>query len=308
MKAILFGPFVGEMYWEVGRFAPMLPHYKYKKYKGQDIQFIVFTREERFDMYGKNADILVPLRIDGDYDKYQPNCFRLDGFSVQRFLKLAQKFKNRYRERFNIVEHIYPDVSKGQFVNKNQFPINQMMFKYKPRDKNFELVNNYMPNDKSIVILAPRYRKGFKRNWGKWQGFYDRLAEDPEMMEKFNYVICGKPGEYIPDEKKRFYDMNDITIEDNSSLIGLLFAFMKKAYFTFGSQSAIPNISLLFGVEVLEFGCQKRLHTKTYNIKNTPITFIDDRRYNIEVNVIYKQFKTLLIKKKEKENEHMGKR
>ena len=92
--------------------------------------------------------------------------------------------------------------------------------------------------------------------------------------------------------------MNDIVIDDHSSLVGILFALMEKACFTFGSQSAIPNISLLHGVEVLEFGCQKKLHTNTYNITNTPITFIDDRRYNIEVNVIYKHFKTLLIKKK----------
>ena len=62
--AVLMGPFVGELYWEGGRFAPMLPHmiqseYKFKK----DITYIILTRKERFDLYGKFADILVPLKI-----------------------------------------------------------------------------------------------------------------------------------------------------------------------------------------------------------------------------------------------------
>lgn len=306
MKAILFGPFVGELYWEVARFAPMLPYYKYNKYKNKDIKFIVLTREERFDLYGKHADILVPLRINGDYKDRQPNCFRLNGCKKVSYLNIAQKFKNKYKDQYKIVEHIYPEISGASFVNKNQFPRNQMLFQYQPRNENYKLVNDYIPHDKPIVILAPRYRKGFKRNWGNWQGFYDKLAEDKALMDHFNFVICGKSDEYIPDEKKRFYDMNDITIKKQSSLIGILIALMERAVFTFGSQSAIPNISLLHGVEVLEFGCQKKLHTKTYNITNTPITFIDDRRYNIEVNVIYKHFKKLLNKKKENNNgKHM---
>jgi hypothetical protein len=76
---------------------------------------------------------------------------------------------------------------------------------------------------------------------------------------------------------------------------------MKRAYFTFGSQSAIPNISLLFKVDVLEFGCQKKLHTKTYNITNTPITFIENRNYNLKPQVALKHLKKLLNAKKESE-------
>ncbi len=300
MKAILFGPFVGELYWECGRFAPMLSYYKFKKYKDINIKFIVFTREERFDLYGTYADILVPLRIKGDYKNKQPNCFILDGFKRADYSALANKFNTKYNKQYNIIDHIYPNIAKAAFENKNQYNKKNMIFQYQPRHKNYDLVNDYIPKDKPIVILAPRYRKGFRRNWKRWPDFYDKLAADKVLMDNFNFIICGKKGEYIPDEKKRFYDMTDIELTTNTSLIGILLVLMENSIFTFGSQSAIPNISLLYKVEVLEFGCQKSLHTKTYNVKNTPITFIDDRKYNIEVNTIYKLFQKLLMKKKEK--------
>ena len=298
-KAVLFGPFVGELYWEAGRFAPMLPFYKLKKYKEQNVKYIVFTREERFDLYGKYADIFVPQRIEGDYEKErQPNCFRLNGLRPPEYLKIVKKFRNKYEKIYNIVEHVYPDVKKPIFLNKNQFNRKNMIFQFQPRFENYVAVNHYIPTDKPLVILSPRYRIGFKRNWNKWPEFYNTLYKDKSLIDNFNFVICGKKGEYIPDEKHRFYDMNDIEITRNSSLIGLLLVLMEKAIFTFGSQSAIPNIALLYGVEVLEFGCQNGLHTKTYNIKNTPITFIDDRNYEIGVTKIFNEFKRLLQNKK----------
>ena len=57
---VLMGPFVGEFYWEAGRFAPLLPAMRARKYKDRDVKYVVFTREERFDLYGKYADILIP--------------------------------------------------------------------------------------------------------------------------------------------------------------------------------------------------------------------------------------------------------
>jgi len=296
--AVLMGPFVGEFYWEAGRFAPMLPAMRARKYKNKDVKYIILTREDRFDLYGKYADILIPLKIDGDYVEKMPECFRLIGFGVGKVKELAKQFYDKYKEKYNIIEHIYPNVSKGQFVKKNQFPQRLMLYNYSPRDENYTIVKKFLPNNgKSNVVISPRFRKGFKRNWGKWNEFYDLLANNNQLMNRFNFIICGKPGEYIPDKKKRFLDMNDMPTTDKSSLVGRLLVILENSVFTFGSQSAIPNISLLYGVEVLEFGCQKRLHTITYNVKNTPITFIENRRYNIEPQVIFKRFKKLLSKK-----------
>jgi len=299
--AILMGPFVGELYWECGRFAPMLPKFK-QIYKNKKIEYIVLTREDRFDLYGKYADILVPLRIPGDYKEKHPECFRLVGLKLPGYDALVKEFNNKYKKRYNIIKHVYPNVKKPQFQHKNQFRQNQMLYKFAPRKMNYNLVKSYLPNDKPLVVLAPRYRKGFKRNWKHWNEFYDRLAKDKKLLNDFHFIICGKEGEYLSDPHHRFLDMNDIKLEDGASLVGLLLVIMENAFFTFGSQSAIPNISLLYEVDVLEFGCQKNLHTRTYNVKNSPITFIDNRGYNIDPGEMHKKMKTLLYKKREKHN------
>lgn len=295
---VLMGPFVGEFYWEAGRFAPMLPAMRARKYKNKNVKYIVLTRHERFDLYGKFADILVPLKIEGDYQDKMPECFRLLGFGPGQVKDLADKFKNKYSERYNILEHIYPNVSKGHFVNKNQYPRNLMLYKFAPREENYTLVENFLPkNGKKNVIISPRFRKGFKRNWNGWDEFYDLLARDVQFKDKFNFIVCGKPGEYLPDKKNRFLDMNEIQLTEGTSLVGILLTIMENTFFVIGSQSAIPNIALLYNVEVLEFGCQKQYHTKTYNILNTPITFLEDKRYCIEPKIIYKKFKNLLLRK-----------
>lgn len=302
-NAILFGPFVGELYWEAGRFAPLLSHMIYKTRKGQDITYIVLTREERFDLYGKHADILVPLKIENDYcDKRMPNCFRLNDFAEAQYHQLAKGFRKKYKERFKILEHIYPSVDKHMFLNKNQYRRDNMTFKFAPREDNYKLVDSYLPNDKPIVVIASRFRKGFKRNWPYWEEFYDLLSNNTKLMERYNFIICGKKDEYVPDAKRRFYDMTEIPLTDNSSLIGLLLVIMERAFFTVGSQSAIPNISLLYQKEVLEFGCQKTYHTRTYNVFQTPITFIENRKYDLPPETLIGKLGKLVNRKFEREN------
>jgi hypothetical protein len=278
-NAILMGPFVGEFYWD-----------------------IVLTREERFDLYGKYADILVPLRIPGDYKEKIPECFRLKGLKLPGYEELAQQFKNKYKNSYNIMKHVYPNLKKPHFQNKNQYRQNQMLYKFAPRKMNYDLVKRYLPNDKPLVVLAPRYRKGFKRNWKHWNEFYNKIAKDRRLLNDFHFIICGKKGEYLPDPEHRFLDMNDIKLKDGASLVGLLLVILENASFVFGSQSAIPNIGLLYEVEVLAFGCQKSLHTRTYNVKNAPITFIENRKYNIDPGQMHKKMKSLLYQKKEKYN------
>ncbi len=304
-KAILIGPFVGELYWEAARFAPLLSYMVNKKDKKKNITYVVLTREDRFDLYGNHADILVPLKIDGDYSKRMPNCFRLNGFKQVQYIEMVAKFNKKYSKRFKVVSHIYPKVDKRNFLNKNQFARHKMKFKYAPRIDNYNLVDSYLPKNKPTIIIASRFRKGFKRNWNGWEKFYDLLAKNKGLMDRYNFIICGKEGEYVPDLKNRFYDMNKISLTPSSSLVGLLLVILERAFFTVGSQSAIPNMSLIYKVEVLEFGCQKTYHTKTYNMFNTPITFIENRKYNIQPEALLGKLGKLLNRKfkKEKQND-----
>lgn len=302
-KAILMGPFVGEFFWEFFRFAPMLPFFQKKKYPGKNIKYIILSREERFDIYGKKADILVPLRVKGDYNVVMPECFRLTNYPLDEYYKLVSDFKRKYEQRFQIVDHIVPDVTKGQYLHKTQFSQQNMIFEYEPRDENYRLVKSYLPTDKPLVVISSRFRRGFRRNWPHWQIFFDKLWENEGLRKDFNFIICGKPGEYIPDKYDRFYDMNKIVLGEASSLVGLLMCIMENTFFTFGSQSAIPNISLLYGVEALEFGDQKSYHTKTYNIKHTPVTFLESVGFNIEPDFIFGHFENLLYQKLRREKD-----
>ena len=300
-NAILFGPNIGEFGWELQRSAPIIPYLKRKKYKKQrDIKFIILTRQERFDLYGKFADILVPLKIPGDYEIYMPNCYRLDNFAYKEYEKIVNKFYKKYSERFNILEHIYPKIKNKLFTQKHQFPISQMIFEFSPRKRNYEIIDEHIPKDKPIIIISPRYRNNTndpssikRRNWGHWNDLYDMICNS-KLWKNFTFVICGKTDEYIPDKKDRFYDISKIKTDDNSSLAGLLLVLLETAVFTCGSQSAIPNLSLLKKVEVLEFGHQRSLHTKSYNVFNTKITFLDDRKYNIKPKIIFDQLNNLV--------------
>ena len=296
-KAILLGPVVGEFFWEFFRFAPMIPHFRTKQYRGKDIKYIVLTREERFDVYGRMANILVPLHIPNDYKKMWPNCYRLMGLPMPKYLEIAKIFRKKYEKKYHIVNHLYPNKGDKYFCRKSQYPPSKMIYEWFPRKRNLELVDSYLPTDKPLVIISPRYRGDLQRNWPHWNTIFDMVADDNYLMDNFNFILCGKEGEYIPDKQKRFLDLNDIQIDENSSLAGLLMATMSKAFFTFGSQSAIPNISLLYGVEALEFGNQKNLHTVTYNVKKTPVTFVVDHGFKIAPKVIFKKFKALLQKK-----------
>jgi hypothetical protein len=299
-KAVLMGPFVGEMGWELLRFAPMLPYMKIKKYKGQNIKFIVFTRPERFDLYGIWADTLVPLRLKDDYIKYKPECFRAIGFSAKTYNKFAESFRKQFSNKYKIIEHIYPKVTKPAYLTKSQYPQKLMLYDYRPRKANRVLVGKYVPNDKPIVVLGPRLRKGFKRNWPHWQKFYNMISTNSWLMNNFHFVICGKEPEYVPDEKQRFFDINSIEEHENSSLIGLTLETVKKSVLVVGSQSAIPNVGMILKIEVLQWGNEPQAHKKTYNVFNTKVNFITDKFYKTPPERVIKDM-TKILKRKLKE-------
>jgi len=291
MKDAILAFCTGELYWEFGRFAPHIIWKKLKQYKGKDVTFIVLTKPENFDMYGNHANILVPFRVNNTL--YKPNCFRLDNMTVDEYLSIIDVFKKQFNDRYNILEVVYPNIVGKNYVNRKQYSEEQKNYSYSPRISNAEIVNKYL-DKKPVVILAPRYRDGFKRNWSYWTELYNLISSNKTLIEKYNFVICGKKSEYISDEQNRFLDINNFEQTQNTSLIGLTMECMKKSILTIGSQSAIPNISLLFGVHALEWGHQKHLHTVTYNIRKTKVTFLDDPKYTISPNIVYNEIIKIL--------------
>jgi len=127
------------------------------------------------------------------------------------------------------------------------------------------------------------------------------IYKDDHLTKKYNFIICGKKPDYVPDKKNRFCDINNIPLTDDMSLIGLTIESINKSILTVGSQSGIPNMSMMMGVEVLEWGHQRALHTKTYNTKKTHVHFLDDLKYKLEPIRVFEKMKRILYNIENKE-------
>ena len=299
-KVLLAGPCLGELWWDFERFAPYV--FWKKKQLEQEHGKIMLTcleRRDRFDIWGMNCDVLVPLDIAGDGSTYKQDCFRLTNFPIARYNILLENFRKHY-SNYEILEHIYPRIDDKEFLNKQQFPRDKKIYDFKPRASNKQLIDNYLKTEKPIVTIAPRFRAGFPRNWSYWAKFYDFIDHSKDLKE-YCFVICGKDPDYITDKRQRFYDVNKIKLNGSSSLIGITIELLKKSVLTVGSQSSIPNISLLVGTPVLEWGHQKKVHTIDYNIRNTAVTFIEDIQYRLEPRTIGLEM-VKILKEREKKN------
>jgi len=286
---VLVGPCFGEMFWEFFRFAPYFFWIKKTKNYNKNVKFVVLTRSDRFDIYGSYVDAFVPLEIEGDDFKYKQDCFRLNGVENCILESIIKKFHDRFGLDNNIVDFIHPSIQSTDWYNKDQFSIENRIFEYKPRTSNKYAVDCYLNNlpKKQLVVIAPRFRIGMKRNWPYWPELYRLIQSDRYLMNQYNFILCGSRNSYIKDPNRIFLDIEDIDRNINTSTIGLLLELIKKSVITIGSQSAIPNISLLFGVETIEWGNQRELHTETYNIKKSPVTYIDDPIFNINPEEIF---------------------
>ena len=135
-SAILFGPFSGELSWEFYRFAPYLI---YLKKINPDIKTVVYSRSQRIDLYGQNANIFVPLKLKDDKPELQEK-FRLIGLEPYFYRDIGRLFKDKYAERFDIKGHFYPDIFNWRYKVKWQFPRDQMDYNFLPRRENMLLV------------------------------------------------------------------------------------------------------------------------------------------------------------------------
>ena len=294
-KAIIVGPCIGEFYWEAARFASHIIWKRKVQYPDKEIKFIVMTRNDRYDLYGLHADKIVGIELNNQVKDLNQNGYRLDNFPMEQYKVMIDHFRSICEQvyQYEVIEHIYPDISKAQFCNREQYKKEEMVYEFLPRRSNKQTIDFFIKDKNPLVILAPRYRQNMKRNWIYWQELYN-LIDQSDLKKDFIFLICGNPGSYTPDKNKRFLDINDFQKSPYTSLSGLLIEALKKAILTIGSQSAIPNLSLLFGTEVLEWGHQKQWHTVDYNVFNTPITFLDDLTYDIKPEIVFEQVQNIL--------------
>jgi len=161
-KAFLFGPFLGELSWEFYRFAP---YAVYLKKHNPDIKIIVLTRKKRFDLYGKYADILIPLRIKNE-DMFVQHEFGLGEYKTEHYDILKRYFYKKYNRRFNVVDHFYPLIHGWRREIRWQFPRDKMSYDFQAIQKTYHLVNEIIRED-DIIIDNEAVGSVCMEEWGK---------------------------------------------------------------------------------------------------------------------------------------------
>ncbi len=286
-KAIICGH-IGEFGWECIRFAPHVLWLMKNKYS--DCKLILAIYKERTDLYGDLPEIIEPLNIP---NSEKADCFKITGFTIEEYKKLQIKLITKYQKDYDIITTFFPKIEGRKYTEKFQIPESEKLYNFKPRQICNDYFLHYIPKHRPIITLAPRYRKGYPRNWNHWLKFY-QLLKDDIILNKFTYVICGKLNEYIKSNIDNFYDINVLPKKYNITISGLTIASIKNSICLVGSQSALPTLSNLLGIPTLQWGNEKKLHSETYNIKNTKTKFIEDLKFNKNPEIIINELKNFL--------------
>jgi len=212
-KAFIFGPFIGELYWEMYRFAPYAISLK-KRFP--DHKLIVFTRSRNFDLYGQYANIFIPLKIDS---KYQEKKFTIDKFRVREYKWLCKYIKRKYNNTYDIVDHCAPQIEGFMYKVKWQYPRRYMNYSYKPRCGNSDIVNMLYGYLNNVVITN----------------------DENVKLENYNVVILND-----------FFEEVSQYCSKNTSQLGCLIEFLKKCKFVISNfDHTLAKIGTLCGVDVI---------------------------------------------------------
>jgi hypothetical protein len=148
-KAIIFGPFIGEILWELYYF---VPHFIYRCLANKkDKKIIVITREDRFDLYGMYTDIFSPIRIEKDIN-IQKNHFSISGLSTSSFNKIKKDYIQHFEKTFIIDEVICPKISAWKKDIKWQFPRDETNYNFFPRKENKKSIQKLLNGRDRIIF------------------------------------------------------------------------------------------------------------------------------------------------------------
>ena len=222
-NGFLFGPFVGSLEWELYRFAP---YAIYLKKRTPSIKLVVFTRSNRFDLYGQYADVLVPLDIVGD-DESKQDCFKSESFSLSKYKEAVRKFQKGYRKKYIIKKHFYPSIEGFRYKLKWQFPRYQMSYDFQPRQSNTNLVNQMFPEPTIFVDLS------WLESSKKKEVFKD--------LSGYDFINYGDFKEKVTPQ-----------LSDKTSVLGCVIRLLKRSKLTIGNlNSPISHLSILLGTPLV---------------------------------------------------------
>jgi len=218
-NAYLFGPFIGELSWEFFQFAPLAI---YLKKLQPTASIIVLTRQERFDLYGKYADILVPLKLKLIEKYHTENCFKINNYSQRDYEIIAEYFLNKYKKRYDIFNHYYPDTG-WRYNVRWQFSNSMMDYDFKPRDENIILVDLIVKDLDNLV-------------------YFDGLEK--QYLPRYNII-----------DSKSFKFQVENLLTNKTSYLGCLILLLRRCKFVVGNiDNDISKLAILLKVPLINLG------------------------------------------------------
>ena len=235
-RAILFGPFVGELCWEFFRFAP---HVIYLKRRDPGLRIIVLTRESRFDLYGQYADILIPLRIK-DEESMGRDGYKLLGYEEEYYNTIVKYFRTKFRKRFQILGHIYPDIRLWRYKTKWQLPRSQMDYDFKPREENIGIAKIALGAHTGIVDTMGTNARTDN----------DDFIDSDDLLSRINGLV-----------------------KENSTSLGVFIECVKNVDYVVGNvKSDMSHLALLLRTPLIHIAKPvKNDYIKLLNPLNTPV-------------------------------------
>jgi len=225
-KVVLAGPFIGDPRWECLYFCGYVLYLVTSKNLG----LVVCTRPDRFDLYGRYADILVPLQFQESKSLFKG--FTDTSVSNSRYHVYAKKFASYYQKKFDVVKHVYPEISDFSSLVKWQFPRHQVNYSFRPRKKCYSRVRH--------------------------------LLDDMNVFVSFNYEFVSDQFNVVTSDDLVF-DF-DLTF----SYLGCLIEVLKRCIFSICDITSIEaQLSLLVGTPVISTELISEERLRLINPKDT---------------------------------------
>lgn len=276
-RKIIFGPFVGEITWELLRWCSYVKRYTREN---PHKEITISTRKHNVDLYSTATRVKCDtFDVDHGYDsKYSVP----DGYDNVPLRPFVENEIDRLQKRYKDYVVINPTTMGNKwkkFLTDDVSYANQHMFL--PGINNQYVINGILENHrlKRIITLFPRHRKHTAEgNWGEqnWINFVNRLTK----TDKYFCFIAGLPGTIVENGiiNHNIAFLYHHIIEENVSLSGLTIEAVRNSKVCVGSQNLGIVLSGLMHVPFVGWGHEKKRLTEEENPFNTKNYYIECKK------------------------------
>ena len=271
---IIFGPFLGELGWEIMRWSAFVRMFAKKHPKKR---IIVSTRYDRRDLYHGVTNEFDLFNIENDYSSFAPNCYASTPIiSQDLFNTMTEDLKAKYPKAYMFEPYAYT-------CKRDIFDFSYMDFDFQEKDNNRIIIEQILKTHskgKIPIVLCSRNRIDMQfRNWGahNWKTLCDMI----QNQDKYFVFVSGKtPSYYKSVDRTSFINLEDlVSTELDTSLIGLTISAIRHSKLTIGVQTGTIILSNLIGTPTLFWGNEVKRHAELENPKKTKSIGINDRTY-----------------------------